>query len=69
MCIFLLSFTHDYRFCLYPHASTFYLMNGGNDLFSEASISHILTVVILDLCTLLCILVVNVQSFETLPLK
>lgn len=38
---------------------TFYLMNGRSDLFS--AISHILIVVILDLCTLLCI-VVDVQS-------
>lgn len=61
---FLLSFAHDHRFCLYPMSTIFYLMNGGNDL------SHILPVVILDLCMLLCIIVINVQSFlETLPLE
>lgn len=37
-------------------------MDGGSDLFSAASISHMLTVVILDLCTLLCIVLINAQS-------
>jgi len=40
----------------------FYLMNGRSHLFSAASISHMLIVVILDLCTLLCIVVIDVQS-------